>query len=99
MPKKTIKRTKAAVSSDVSPPHHHVIAEIAGWIGAVALLSGYLLISNHIITSNEPAYHLLNLIGACGLIVIALTKKLYQSILINTVWLMVAIIALIGQLL
>lgn len=98
MAKKTVKRTKSAASGDASPPHHHLIAEIAGWIGAASLLSGYLLISNHIITSNDLIYHLLNLVGACGLIVIALTKKLYQLILINTVWMIVAVAALIGLL-
>ncbi len=96
MAHKSLSKTKHNSVKDALPRHYHVIAEIAGWIGAISLLSGYLLISNHIIKSDEPAYHLLNLIGAGGLIVIALTKKLYQSILVNIVWMIVAVAALVG---
>lgn len=95
MTKKATKHKKQS-PSEIAAPHHHIIAEVAGWVGAVSLLAGYLLISNHVITSTDIVYHLLNLMGACGLIVIALTKKLYQSILVNTVWMVVAVAALIG---
>lgn len=98
MTKKTTKPPVQQLAHEATLRKHHIIAETAGWIGAIALLSGYLSISNHLLTSNDPLYHLLNLIGASGLIVIALTKKLYQSILINTVWMIVAITALIGLL-
>ena len=96
MSKKASKQHKK-ITQDVSPPHHHIIAEIAGWAGAISLLSGYLLISNHVITSADISYHLLNLVGAIGLIIIAVTKRIYQSILVNIVWMTVAISAILGS--
>lgn len=79
--------------------HHHTIAEVAGWVGAVSLLSGYLLVSYDVITPDSPVYHLLNMTAAIGLITIALVKKLYQSIVVNSVWLVIALTALLGLLL
>lgn len=92
--KNTKKPTKKALL--VEPRHHHLIAETAGWIGAACLLSGYVMVSYGIIPPGAPIYHILNIVAACGLITIALVKKLYQSILVNSVWLIVAIIALIN---
>lgn len=72
-----------------------LLAEIAGWYGVLAILGAYVLLSFEVLESNSVAYQLLNLTGALGVLVISVHKKVFQSILLNTVWALVAIIALV----
>lgn len=73
-----------------------LLAEIAGWYGAVAILTGYTLVSFEIISSDTLLFQLLNLTGALGIIAIAAYKRVAQSIVLNIVWSAVAIIAIIN---
>jgi hypothetical protein len=72
------------------------IAEIAGWCGAAAILSAYVLVSFRIISASGYAYQLLNLSGAIGMLLIAFVKKVEQSVVINIIWAIIAIAAIIG---
>ena len=76
--------------------HNALFAEIAGWYGAVAILAAYALTSFDVISSNSLAFQLLNLTGALGVIAIAIHKKVNQSILLNAVWAVVAIVAIVN---
>jgi len=71
-----------------------LIAELAGWYGAVAILTAYTLVSFKVISADELVFQLLNLTGAIGIIIISTYKKVAQSILLNCVWGIVAIIAI-----
>lgn len=71
-------------------------AETAGWYGTIAILSAYVLVSFEVISSDGIAFQLLNLTGALGIIAIATYKKVRQSIVLNIVWSVVAIIAIIN---
>lgn len=82
--------TKKAISKK------QLSAEIAGWYGALAILTGYTLVSFEIISSDTLLFQLLNLTGALGIIAIAAYKKVAQSIVLNIVWSVVAIIAIIN---
>jgi hypothetical protein len=73
-----------------------VVAEIAGWYGAIAILSAYALVSFNFISSEGITFQLLNLTGAIGIIIIASYKKLAQSIVLNIVWALVAIVAIVN---
>jgi len=73
-----------------------VLAEIAGWYGTIAILTAYALVSFHVISGDSLVFQLLNATGALGIIAIALYKKLIQSIVLNVVWVIVAIIAIIN---
>lgn len=73
-----------------------LLAEIAGWYGAIAILTGYTLVSFEIISSDTLVFQLLNLTGALGIIAIAAYKRVAQSIVLNIVWSAVAIIAIIN---
>lgn len=73
-----------------------LIAEIAGWYGALAILSGYTLVSFELISSDSLTFQLLNLTGALGIIAIAAYKHVTQSIVLNVVWFSVALIAIIN---
>ncbi len=71
------------------------IAEIAGWYGAFAILLAYILVSFELITAKGATFQLLNLTGAIGIIIIAVYKNVKQSVVLNVVWAVVAIVALV----
>lgn len=68
--------------------------EIAGWYGMLAILGAYSLVSFNLVQSDSLAFQLLNLTGALGLIVVAASKGVTQSVILNVFWAIVAIIAL-----
>lgn len=71
-----------------------LLIEIAGWYGAAAILVAYALVSFQVITGDSLLFQLLNLTGALGIIVISLYKKVYQTVALNIVWIVVALVAI-----
>lgn len=71
------------------------IIEIAGWYGTVAIVAAYALVSFNIIKSASLLYQLLNLTGSIGIIAVALDKKVYQPAVLNTIWAVIAIVAIV----
>lgn len=71
-----------------------VFAETAGWYGAIAIISAYALVSFDVVTSDSLPFQLLNLTGAMGVMIIAVHKRVKQSIVLNVFWVLVAIIAI-----
>lgn len=82
------------MSKKVAKKPAHLLSEIFGWYGALAILGAYALVSFSFIPPNGLAFQLLNLSGALGLMAIAYYKKVYQSVVLNIVWLIVGIIAI-----
>lgn len=72
-----------------------LLAEIIGWYGTIAIISAYGLSSFHVLNVNDPLYQVLNGTGAIGIVIISLKKKAYQPAALNTVWTLIAVIALI----
>ena len=68
--------------------------EIIGWYGTVAIILAYALVSFYFIGSNSIIYQLLNFTGAAGIVIISLSKKVYQPAALNTMWAIIALIAL-----
>jgi len=73
-----------------------LFAEIAGWYGTVVILAAYTLVSFDLISGDGLIFQLLNLTGALGIIAIATYKKMRQSIVLNIVWGIVAIVAIVN---
>ena len=73
----------------------NTVAEIAGWYGTVAILLAYTLVSFSLVDQKGALFQLLNLTGAIGIIIIAVYKKVTQSVVLNIIWAAVAITALI----
>lgn len=71
------------------------IFDLIGWVGAGSLLTGFALVSFEVIVPDQLAYQIFNLIGASGLLLVAYKQKTYQFVLINGVWLAVAVVALV----
>lgn len=70
------------------------LAEIAGWYGIIAILLAYMLVSFKLVPADGYIYQLLNLTGALGVIIISIVKRLQQTIVLNAVWLIIALVAL-----
>ncbi len=70
------------------------ITEAAGWIGVLAILLAYALISFQIVNAESVWYHGLNLVGGVGIIVDAVADKNYQPAVLNVVWIAIAMYAL-----
>ncbi len=73
---------------------NNLFAELFGWYGTAAILIAYGLVSFSIIKADGLIYQFLNFSGSVGLLAIALVKKVYQSVTINIIWGLIALIAL-----
>lgn len=70
--------------------------ELFGWYGTCAIVLAYALNSFGIIDSGSLTYQLLNLTGALGIVAISFHKKNYQPGVLNVVWFLVALIAIVN---
>lgn len=70
------------------------VIEGIGILGALAILIAYALNSYQKISSSSTAFYLLNLVGGGLLIIYSIYKEAWANIVINVVWVLVAIIAL-----
>lgn len=71
------------------------VYQIFGWTGMFMILIAYFLVSFSLITTQNPIFQLLNLIGSIGIVFVAFTKKDYQPLVLNIVWILIAIVSLI----
>lgn len=72
------------------------IVELLGWYGAAAIIGAYGLVSFTIIEPNSLIYQLLNLTGALGVAIVSLYKRAYQPGVLNIIWTLIALFALIN---
>ena len=75
------------------------VKEIVGWYGAGAILLAYILNTFNAVDSSNWIYQLLNLTGAIGIVVISLSKGAKQPAVLNLVWALVALVAIVQLLL
>ncbi len=76
-----------------------VAIEIFGWYGAVGLLAAYTLSSFNILSSESILYQIINVTAALGIVVVSFHKNNYQPGVLNIVWAVVGIVALVKILL
>lgn len=69
--------------------------EVIGWSGALASLSAFSLNSFNVIGSQSIQYLVLNILGCGFLIVYAFSKKAHASWVLNAIWLLMTIAALV----
>ncbi len=77
----------------------NTITEIFGWYGVVAIVGAYILLSFNFVSSNSLIFQLLNLTGAIGIVVDAIEDRNIQPAVLNIIWALVALIALVKILL
>ncbi|MBI4004832.1 hypothetical protein HY358_01705 [Candidatus Roizmanbacteria bacterium] len=71
------------------------LIELVGWYGVVVILIAYFLVSFNFIEANTLSYQLMNLTGAMGILAVSWYKRVYQTVVTNTFWIAIAIIALL----
>jgi len=71
------------------------ITEILGWYGVVAIVGAYALLSFNIIDSESLWYQSLNLTGAIGIVIDAIDDKNTQPAVLNIIWAVIALIAIV----
>lgn len=69
------------------------IYPILGWVGALAYLLAYLLLSLNKINAQQLIYHALNVIGALGLTINSLYYADLPNVVVNFLWGLIAISA------
>lgn len=74
---------------------HRLTIEIIGWYGMVAVLAAYSLVNLNILASASVWCILLNLTGSVGLLLAAAIKHAHQLVVLNIVWAVIAIVALV----
>jgi hypothetical protein len=68
---------------------------ILGWTGSLLVIGAYGLNSYQKIKSDSLAFQLMNLVGGILLIINSVFKEAYPFTFINTVWVIIALPALI----
>jgi phosphoglycerol transferase MdoB-like AlkP superfamily enzyme len=74
--------------------NNEVLVDIVGWIGAIALLVAYALISARRVEGDSTSYQSLNLVGSILLIVNTVYYRAYPSAFLNLVWGAIAVYAI-----
>ena len=72
-----------------------LVIEVIGWVGAMFSLSAFGLNSLNVISSQSVLYLVLNIVGCFFLIVYAFFKKAHASWVLNTIWLLITVVALV----
>ncbi len=71
-----------------------IFFEVVGWVGTVFILAGYFLLSVGRIP-NGRIYQWFNLVGAIGLLINGAIHGAWPSVILNVVWIAIAVFALI----
>lgn len=69
--------------------------ETFAWVGVTLILMAYALVSFDVIESDSIPFQLMNLIGAAGIASVSLLKRVFQSVVLNVIWSLIAFVAII----
>lgn len=75
------------------------LVEYASWYGVAAILSAYGLVSFGLISPKSGCYQVLNFTGAVSIVAVSLIKRAYQPAVLNAIWAIIALFALLELLL
>lgn len=70
------------------------LVAIIGWLGVIFYIMAYLLLSIGKLTPGNPLFHLLNILGATGLITDSAYHKDSPNLVVNVVWLLIGLFAI-----
>lgn len=69
------------------------VIEVIGWIGTIALLLAYGLLSGGYLDASY-AYQSMNILGAVGLCIVALYKRTWQVVVVEIFWISIGVYGL-----
>jgi hypothetical protein len=71
------------------------VYQLLGWVGTFAYLLAYFLLSINKINARQFIYQILNVVGATGLITNAIYNADLPNVVVNLVWGIIALLALV----
>lgn len=71
------------------------LKDFLGWIGAALILVAYFLVSFNLLNAQDWRFSWMNAIGAVLLCYISWIKSAFQPAIVNFIWALVALYALI----
>jgi hypothetical protein len=74
-----------------------VLIEVVGWLGAVLMLSAYVLLTLGRLKPQASRYHWLNIVSGAGLICNSGYNGAYPSVMINVIWLIIGLYGVFGR--
>jgi hypothetical protein len=74
---------------------YEIFVETIGWIASILIVGAFALNSFGKITSTSKLYQLANLVGGIFFIVNTVHHKAYPSAVVNVVWVIIAVSALL----
>lgn len=72
-----------------------LLIEAGEWYGVAAVIVAYFLVSNGMMSPKDTSYQFLNLSGAIGIIIVSSYQRAYQSVVVNSIWALISLVALI----
>jgi len=72
-----------------------IIIEVIGWLGSIAVVAAYLLVSYQKVESGSFFYQILNLFGSICLIINTFYNNAFPSMTVNIIWAFIAIAVLL----
>jgi hypothetical protein len=75
------------------------LIELYGWYGMAAIVLAYALASFSVIDARGLAFQIMNGTGALGIVVVSFRRKAYQPGVLNILWALIAIVAIVKNLL
>jgi hypothetical protein len=66
--------------------------EVAGWVGALLILAGYLLVSSGKLSGQSLLFQAMNVVGAVGFIINSWWHNAIPSAALNVLWLLIGIV-------
>ncbi|MEI6581715.1 MAG: hypothetical protein WCN86_02480 [bacterium] len=70
-------------------------AEFCGWYGMLALIVAYFLVSFGWLDGQGMTFQLINLTGGVGLLIVAASKGVTQSVILNFFWAIIGFVAIV----
>ena len=71
------------------------LIELFGWYGAGAIVLAYALVSFSVLSPTNIWYQVLNGTGALGIVAVSFYKKAYQPGVLNIIWTVIALTAIL----
>lgn len=68
--------------------------EVIGWYGVVAIIGAYFFLSFGLLAADTVAYQVLNATGALAIIIHSIFKKDFQPLVLNIIWIVIALIGI-----
>ena len=74
-----------------------IIVDIVGWIGSILVIAAYALNIYGKLSPESIPYYVLNIAGSTGLIINTVYHHAIPSVVVNVVWIGIALIALVKR--